>query len=523
MQMQRSWKLNDSAKNKARRTVAWLVALCVLLAASSAFAKKRVVVLSFTGPQGGKAAAAVASAVKKRHTVVSSAQYTKAEKRLKAKKVNDKNVAKVAAEIQVDAVITGVMKKKGGKFTLTVSVREGASGRVKGSAKIALRGAKIDQRAKDDIEAEVVPLVDDVQSISGGGGGGSDDFASNDSSVDDKKPPKKGKKPPEDDTSSADTSADASSGSGSGSSDDTGEQEAVPGVDDNKQVASSGDGETSADSSVSKSADDGAPTEIVGGKYARNAGFSIDGGVSVVARTLSFTTRSGLARNQQPSGYDGTVVPGGMVDGEIYPLVLMGSKPDSLLAGLGVTFLYDRVFLLKSKAGSEEYTTTQQRYGVGLRFRLNIGHKPTLPTVFVGIGYNSLSFAIDADPTVTGLPDVNYSYVDPNIGFRMPLGTDKLALLAEARYLLILGSGAFSEQDNYGSGTTVGVDFEGGLEYRLMPRLPIHVGIHYVRIAYDFDGTGKLANNLDGDSTSADVGGALDEYLGGYATIGYIF
>jgi hypothetical protein len=521
MQTQRSWKLNDSVKNKARRTVAWLVALCFLLAASSAFAKKRVVVLNFTGPQGGKAAAAVASAVKKRHTVVSSAQYTKAEKRLKAKKQTDKNVAKVAAEIQVDAVISGVIKKKAGKFTLTVSVREGASGKVKGSAKIALRGAKIDQRAKDDIDAEVVPLVDDVQSIAGGGGG--DDFASNDSApIEDKKPPKKGKKPPEEDT----TGADSGMGSGTGSSDDTGEQEAAPGVDDtkDKQVASSEGSEASAESSVSKSADEeGAPTEIMGGKYARNGGFSIDAGVSMFARTLTFTTRTGLARDAQPSGYDGTIVPGGMIDGEVYPLVLMGSKPDSMLAGLGVTFLFDRVFLLKSKAGPEEYNTTQQRYGVGLRYRLNIGHKPTLPTVFVGIGYNSLTFAIDGPVAVTRLPDVNYSYVDPHIGFRLPLGSANLALLAKASYLLVLSSGAFSEAAGYGPGSVVGVDFEGGLEYRLMPRLPIHVGIHYVRIAYDFDGSGALANNQDGDPSTPDVGGALDEYLGGYATVGYIF
>jgi hypothetical protein len=519
MQMQRSWKLNDSAKNKARRTVAWLVALCVLLAASSAFAKKRVVVLSFTGPQGGKASAAVASAVKKRHTVVSSAQYTKAQKRLKAKKLNDKNVAKVAAEIQVDAVVTGVMKKKAGKFTLTVSVREGASGKVKGSAKIALRGAKIDQRAKDDIEAEVVPLVDDVQSISSGGGS-SDDFASSDSApAEDRKPPRKGKKPPEDDSGMG-----GGEDSGTSSSDDTGEQEAVPGVDDDtsKQVASSEDGEGGADSSVSASAGDGGePGEIMGGKYARNGGFSLDLGVSMVARTLSFTTRASL--DNQPSGYDGSIVPGGMIDGEVYPLVLMGSKPDSALAGLGVTFLYDRVFLLKSKADTEEYNTTQQRYGVGLRYRFNVGHKPTLPTVFVGLGYNSLSFVIDASVDLTGLPDVNYTYLDPHIGFRMPLGTPKLALLGKASYLLILGSGDFSNDDNYGPGSVAGVDFEGGLEYRLTPRLPIHVGVHYVRIAYDFDGTGDRANNLDMDPSTPDVGGALDEFLGGYATVGYIF
>jgi hypothetical protein len=241
----------------------------------------------------------------------------------------------------------------------------------------------------------------------------------------------------------------------------------------------------------------------------------------MVARTLSFTTRASL--DNQPSGYDGSIVPGGMIDGEVYPLVLMGSKPDSALAGLGVTFLYDRVFLLKSKADTEEYNTTQQRYGVGLRYRFNVGHKPTLPTVFVGLGYNSLSFVIDASVDLTGLPDVNYTYLDPHIGFRMPLGTPKLALLGKASYLLILGSGDFSNDDNYGPGSVAGVDFEGGLEYRLTPRLPIHVGVHYVRIAYDFDGTGDRANNLDMDPSTPDVGGALDEFLGGYATVGYIF
>src|SRR6266511_699690 len=102
-----SWTLSDLAKNRARRTVAWLAALGLLLVASSAWAKKRVVVLDFTGPQSGKAEAAVVSAVKKKHTIVSSSQYAKAKKRLKAKKQTNKNVAKIAAEIQVDAVVSG--------------------------------------------------------------------------------------------------------------------------------------------------------------------------------------------------------------------------------------------------------------------------------------------------------------------------------------------------------------------------------------------------------------------------------
>jgi len=143
--------------------------------------------------------------------------------------------------------------------------------------------------------------------------------------------------------------------------------------------------------------------------------------------------------------------------------------------------------------------------------------------VHVGIGYNSLSFVIDSGATAIGLPDVDYAYLDPNLGLRMPLGTDKFALLLDARYLLVLSSGEFSETANYGGGSVAGVDFDGGLEWRLMPRLPVHVGMRYVRIAYDFDGSGMQTNNLDGDPSTPDVGGALDEYLGGYVTAGYIF
>jgi hypothetical protein len=45
----------------------------------------------------------------------------------------------------------------------------------------------------------------------------------------------------------------------------------------------------------------------------------------------------------------------------------------------------------------------------------------------------------------------------------------------------------------------------------------------YQRMAFSFDGTGAKSNNLDMDPGSKDVGGALDLYLGGYVTTGYLF
>jgi hypothetical protein len=507
--------------------VAWLAAFCILtLASSAAWAKKRVVVLDFSGPQAGKAESAVIAAVKKKHTVVSAGQYTKAQKKLKAKKQTNKNVAKVAAEIQVDAVVTGVMKKKGGKWTLTVTVREGASGKVKGTAKIILRAPRMDARAKEDIDDKVLPIIGKVRSIAGGeadaggddSGGGDDEVASNDEgggddegSSDEEEKPKKGK-----------GGGDESAESGGG---DSGEEEAAPGVDDEKTVASNDEANAGGDSAVTKSTggdgDGDAAGGIAGTKYARHGAFQLEVGMSAIGRSLTFTTKASLAATEQPNGYDGAIVPGGMVMGELYPLAF--GNPRGALAGIGLTFVFDRVFLLKSKYGTDEYDTTQQRFGVGLRYRLPIGKSATGPTLHVGIGYNKLSFVIDDSAAVMpiGLPDVDYTYIDPGLGVRLPLGTPKFALLADAKYMVVLDSGDMQAQANYGTGTVSGLDVDAGLEFRVMPRLPLHLGFHYIRVAYDFDGSGTQTNR-DAEA-GQDVGGALDVYLGGYVSAGYIF
>jgi hypothetical protein len=52
--------------------------------------------------------------------------------------------------------------------------------------------------------------------------------------------------------------------------------------------------------------------------------------------------------------------------------------------------------------------------------------------------------------------------------------------------------------------------------------MPLHLGVRYVRMAYDFNGAGGALVDRDGDGDD-DVGGALDVYLGGYATLGYLF
>ena len=56
---------------------------------------------------------------------------------------------------------------------------------------------------------------------------------------------------------------------------------------------------------------------------------------------------------------------------------------------------------------------------------------------------------------------------------------------------------------------------------RLAVRNVLRAGVHYTRIAYDFDGSGADTNRDGMDDQ--DVGGAVDAYFGFYATFGYLF
>ncbi len=557
----------------SRRSSVLLVFLAATLlwATPAHAAKKRVVVLGFSGPQAAGAEATVGTIVSTKNTLVSAAQYSKSQKRLRLKSPTNANVAKIAADIQVDAIIAGVVQRKGARWQLMLVVREGASGAAVGTLNVPLRSPRIDTRAKQDIASVLLPAIAKTSPIGGGGGavasngGGGrkkkkivapppeDDTTTDDSATTDEEPeppppPKKHKKkvvqettddeetpappppkkkvhkkkPDSEDENPLTPAPDESS-------DDSSDE---PTPHKTKKIASNDDesssDDTSDDSAVVRKKkhhddDGGAPVGIVGGKYARNAGADLAAGMSFTGRTLTFNFSSSLMPNQQPNGYKGAVVPGVFVNAEVYPLAF--SKPSSIGAGVGLALELDRVISLQSRLGAMTYPTSQTAYGVGLRFRLPLGKKPTLPSLKFGAGLQHLDFTISAPAGSIDLPNVSYSYVDLLAGMRVPLGTPKFSLDLAFRFLAVLASGDFSNTSTgYGTGTTSGVDIMTGLEVRPTDRLTIRAGFRYTRIAFAFDGNGdNLSTNRDMDPSTKDVGGALDQYIGGYATVGWLF
>ena len=236
-------------------------------------------------------------------------------------------------------------------------------------------------------------------------------------------------------------------------------------------------------------------------------------------RSLTFTHEQGL--DDAPQDYAGKPVPGAYLEGAFYPAALSGDG--GVLADFGLSFVIDKVLKIESEVDyMGEVTslpTSQGRYGIGAVYRHRFGE--TGPTLKAGLRLNSLGFSIDKtmSPIELDIPNVDYTYLDPGVRLRYPFG--EVAAFGEVRALLPLTAGEVQQIDEYGTATMFGIDLDLGAEYALSPKLTLRAGGRLTRISFDFDGSGARTDR-DGDP-QPDVGGALDQYIGGYVTVGYAF
>ncbi len=255
-------------------------------------------------------------------------------------------------------------------------------------------------------------------------------------------------------------------------------------------------------------------------------GAIVEAGASVTGRSLTFTTRAGLT--QAPTGYKGPYVPGAHVAGELYPLAFVTDR-SSALAGLGVDFEYDKTISLTTRSSAAmdvAMPTTEKHWMVGARYRLAFGHKATSPQVSLGVDYGRRVFSVDRSGLPVGsaldLPDVDYKMIAPELAVRLPIGA-RVTLTAGGHALLFQSAGAIQTQAEYGAAKITGADGTAGVEVAITSNVMLHVTGYATMIGYSFVGNGVQTNNRDNDPATKDVGGALDRYLGGSATLGFTY
>ncbi len=545
----------------------------VLLAAglvpNAAWAAKKVVVLSFSGPRGGAASRMVARALRGRFTVVSQGQFSAAGRRAGASIRSTRGRVKAARVLRVAAIISGSIKRVGSRWVLRVMVHNGANGRNMGIATFPLRGARVDagtgrrvpgrlraalarcrpgaplrgvravarrprrrpkpRRVKPKPRRRPKPVAVRPAPRPRKRPTRRNDFDDGSGVYVDPEPvrPARRRVTPTVDEDEFSTPRRTS---------DEPRMDVAP----TKRVARRSDDDLGFEVTGDNGKDNETPTNLGVRQYQSNPRvnpggpritrrmnrrppwekiFEVSLGLMLLNREFDFNDP---VKPKNPSNYRSGLVPAFLAEFAFYPLSFFHRGP---LANLGIEAKYFRVLYLRSQmAGQlEPLSTTLHDVEIGLRYRWNILGRATSPTIKAGLDFGRLGFKIHDDPSnPVPLPDIAYYYLKlALVGVSVPFyaGTSfSIGASGNFDYLLIFSSGDIERTDSggYGRSSTGGIDVNLGLwaSYR---GFFARINGFYRRIFYDFD---NACYPISGCNAA---GGALDIYKGGYLTIGYAY
>ncbi len=260
---------------------------------------------------------------------------------------------------------------------------------------------------------------------------------------------------------------------------------------------------------------------------ANRAALRVEIGPSMIARNLSFNSNP---IDNKPPGYSNSPVPGARIAVEFYPLALKNRL--GAAAGLGLGLDYDRTLSLSVRLPTADgmviaLPTSQSRLFADLRYRFVFGNRATSPSLTLIAGYGTRDFTVDRIPLsstnmILDMPDVSYQMFAPGLVGRFPVAPT-VALGVQARGLLVFDAGSIQTAQEYGQATVTGVDSSLNVDVLLGKRFALKAALDFAIIGYSFTGNGAKAVGRDGDSTTKDVGGASDRYIGGSLTMALLF
>jgi hypothetical protein len=230
-------------------------------------------------------------------------------------------------------------------------------------------------------------------------------------------------------------------------------------------------------------------------------------GMSMWARRMSVS----------PAGsadvYNGKPVPGLRFDGELYPVAFFANT--SWAADFGIGFFVDMAWLSSQLAGGgSTLATTQQRWGVDLRWRYQFTGSATSPVARIGFSIQHLAFNIGnraSAPADLNVPDVGYMSYAPSIGFLLPLGTPSFRIGAYFSYLITSATESNSLADR-GLHSSWGLDFGVHLDYLPLPWLLARAQFGLTSYSNSYTPAGAQT-----------ITGMSDMYIGGLVTLGYVY
>lgn len=239
-------------------------------------------------------------------------------------------------------------------------------------------------------------------------------------------------------------------------------------------------------------------------------------GLNVQNRSFSFNAP---VKPVNPPSYKSGVHAALSISAALYPLAAFSRNA---LADIGLVARYDRVVGLKSQLDVQTLADTlSQTFEVGLRYRWNILSRPTSPVVMVGLEYGRQMFFILSD--TPPLPNITYDYLKLALArvewpfYRM--GDWRFGLSGAFDYLLVFSAGNIENEDStgYGRSSTGGINGELGI-FGGYQGFIVRAQFFYRRFFFDFDRLCAIQNTSCGEA-----GGALDVYMGATINLGYTY
>ncbi len=160
-----------SIGSTSKRVLLALLVLCAL--AGVAQAKKRVVVIDFTGPKADGFQAQIEGVIKRSASLVSAEKWNAAADDIGGK-MNAKTIAKIAGKLNVDGVVVGSVDRRGARYFVHVKLKSGATGEQVAEVQLVARSGKL---TSDDLGEVRDQIGGAIAKLEAPGDAGDDDTA----------------------------------------------------------------------------------------------------------------------------------------------------------------------------------------------------------------------------------------------------------------------------------------------------------------------------------------------------------
>ncbi len=470
----------------SRRTfffvASFAVLVLVLTAVPSESSAQTLVVTDFSGARRtkrvGKAArsAIVKALSNEGASLVSYRQYLRKAKRNRIsprRALRARSIKILSKKMNLSAVVTGSVKKRGRRYIVTVSAYDS------GGKRLVKKNYRLKRpRFPASVASKFASLV--LGKVGGGG------IAEPEPAPVEPTPPPV---EPEPETTTAAT-GDTTGGTGSGTSDAF----LPPWARTDKKEGDATAGTATADASTGTTTPEVAkPAPTLRRRRRKKAGAVPE---ILVSAGMSMHSREGLHPR-----HDSGLFPGIRVDGRFF----LGAFLDTVVVkDIGFGGMFDMSLGLKyGIPDGDTWDATQMQWGGELLYRLALNDVPLQPAFMLRAGYGSTSCVQDTEESLA--VSAGYSYPYAALDIYLMLYKPILRLNVSGGYLFLVSLGEDLKGD--GSGFTV----QAGIDVDLFENLHIGLGWEMFQFTIEDEGT----------TTRIAIGETSDMYHGFFARIGW--